>query len=324
MQVLLYAGFVLLILALLAFDLGVFNRKPGAVSVSGALAWAAVWVGLALAFNVAVYFIYRNQLFGIGLAEHHCKDGWTAAKLFFLGYLVEESLSLDNIFVMAVILDYFRVPPAYRHRTLFWGIVGALVMRGAMIAAGAVLIHKFEWVIYLFGALLVFTAIKMLLAHDRQTDPGRNPLARLARRFYPVSADFEGQKFFTWQAGRRAITPLFLALLVIESSDVLFAIDSIPAIFAITRDPFIVYTSNMFAILGLRSLYFALAAMLDRFHYLRYSLVFLLAFVGVKMLLSNLVPIDHNVALVVICTILAIGVVASLVRPRPPVPTQTP
>ncbi len=312
----LYAAFVLLILLFLALDLGVFNREAHVISVREALGWTVLWVVAALLFNVAVYFLYEHHVFGLGLEPAHLEDGAKAAMQFFLGYVIEKSLSLDNIFVMAVIFEYFRVPPIYQHRALFWGIVGALLMRGVMIAAGAVLINRFHWIIYVFGVLLILTAIKMLLAHDREMDPGRNPLVRLARRIYPVSSRFDGQRFFTHVDGRRCVTPLFLALLVIESSDVLFAIDSIPAIFAITRDPFIVFTSNVFAILGLRSLYFALAAMLDKFKYLKFSLVFLLAYIGVKMLISAHVEIPHVASLAVIGTVLAVGILASVLRSR--------
>ncbi|MBI4717200.1 MAG: TerC family protein [Planctomycetes bacterium] len=314
MIVWLWIGFILVILFLLALDLGVFNRKAHVISTREALCWTAVWVSLAMAFTVFVYFAYENHWMGIGRESAHTEDGKTAALEFLAGYLVEESLSLDNIFVIALIFAYFRVPPQFQHRTLFWGIVGALIMRGAMIGAGTALISRFEWVIYVFGVLLIVTAVKLLLAGDEQVDPERNPLVRLARRFYPVSKEFEGEKFFTRVDGRPAVTPLFLVLLVVESTDVLFAVDSIPAIFAITRDPFLVFTSNVFAILGLRSLYFALAGMMDKFRYLKISLVFVLAFVGVKMLLSHHYPIPILVSLAIIAGILSVGVLASVVR----------
>jgi len=312
----LYVAFVALILGMLALDLGVFNRKAHVISVREAIGWTMVWVAVSLVFNVGVYFLYKHHLLGIGIEFGHKLNGWEAAKQFFQGYVIEKSLSLDNIFVIALIFDYFKVPLIYQHRVLFWGILGALIMRGIMIALGAALIAKFHWVIYVFGILLIFTAVKMLLAHHDEIDPARNPLVRMARRFYPVSASFDGQYFFTHVDGRRAITPLFLALLVVESTDVLFAVDSIPAIFAVTSDPFIVFTSNVFAILGLRSLYFALAAVLDRFRYLKLSLVFLLAFVGIKMLLSHHYDIPDDVSIAVIAGILGVGVLASVVGKR--------
>ncbi len=311
----LYVGFVALVFGMLALDLGVFNRKAHVISVREALGWTALWISVALAFNVGVYFIYQHHLLGIGV--NRGLNGLEAAQEFFLGYVIEKSLSLDNIFVIALIFAYFRVPLLYQHRVLFWGILGALVLRGIMIGLGAALIARFHWVIYVFGALLIITAVKMLLVQHDDMDPGRNPLVRLARKFYPVSTAFDSHRFFTKIDGRTAITPLFLALLVVESTDVLFAIDSIPAIFAVTKDPFIVFTSNVFAILGLRSLYFALAALLDTFRYLKFSLVFLLAYVGTKMLLSHYYPIPNGVSLAVIGGILAVGVLASVAaRPK--------
>lgn len=312
-----YLAFVVLVLGLLALDLGVLNRKAHVISVREALSWTVFWIFLALAFNVGVYFLYQGHLLGIGVGTGQHMDGREAATKFFLGYVVEKSLSLDNIFVIAVIFNYFRVPTIYQHRVLFWGIVGALVMRGGMIAGGTLALEWFgKWAMYAFGVLLIFTAVKMMLAHEEEMDPSRNPLVRLARRVYPVSPDFEGQRFFTRIDGRRAVTPLFLALLVVESSDVLFAVDSIPAIFAITTDPFIVFTSNVFAILGLRSLYFALAAMLDKFRYLKFSLVFLLAYIGVKMLLSHHYRIPDVVSLAIISASLVLGVLASIFATR--------
>jgi len=312
----LYVAFVALVLGMLALDLGVFNRKAHVIHVREAIGWTALWITVALAFNVAVYFIYQSHLLGIGV--NRGINGLEAAQEFFLGYVIEKSLSLDNIFVIAFIFEFFRVPLLYQHRVLFWGILGALILRGIMIGAGAALIAQFHWIIYVFGALLIVTAVKMLLFQHDDIDPGRNPLVRLARKIYPVSSSFDGQHFFTKIDGRAAITPLLLALLVVESTDVLFAVDSIPAIFAVTKDPFIIFTSNVFAILGLRSLYFALAALLDAFRYLKFSLVFLLAYVGAKMLLSHYYPIPNSVSLVVIAGILAVGILASLAaRPRP-------
>ncbi len=304
-----WIGFLALVVVMLALDLGVFHRKAHVISTTEALAWTAFWIVLALAFNVGVYFIYEHNWLGIG-AE---LSGGQAALQFFTGYLVEKSLSLDNIFVIALIFAYFRVPLMYQHRVLFWGVVGAVVMRGVMIAAGAILIARFDWIVYVFGALLILTAAKLLVARHDNIEPDKNPAVRLARRFYPVTPDYDGQLFFTQLDGRRAITPLFLALMMVETTDVLFAIDSIPAIFAITRDPFLVFTSNIFAILGLRSLYFALAAVMEKFRYLKMSLVFILAFVGVKMILSHHHPIPTGVSLAVIVGILSVGVLASII-----------
>ena len=312
----LWIGFIIMVLGLLALDLGVFNRKAHAISARKALLWTAFWICLALVFNAGLYFVYAHHWFGLGLIPGHQQSAREAALEFFTGYIIEKSLSLDNIFVIALIFSYFRVPLQYQHRTLFWGILGALILRGAMIGAGAALIHRFTWTIYVFGALLLLTAFKMLISKHEDVEPDRNPLVRLARRVYPVTPDFVAEHFFTRMNGRRAITPLFLALLVIESSDVMFAVDSIPAIFAVTRDPFIVFTSNVFAILGLRSLYFALAAVMDKFYYLKTSLVILLAFVGVKMLVSHHWPIPTPVSLGVIAFILGGGVAASAMRAK--------
>jgi tellurite resistance protein TerC len=312
MVIWLWVGFILFILGMLAIDLGVLNREAHRISAAEALAWSALCVALALAFNVAVYYIYDRHWCGIGATIGQQLSGKDAAIQFLTGYLIEQSLSLDNIFVFAVIFAYFRVPDVYQHRVLFWGIMGALIMRGIMIAAGAALIHRFDWIIYVFGGLLILTAVKMLLAGDQDIEPDRNPLVRLARKLYPVTPTYEGEHFFSRINGRRAITPLFLVLLVVESTDVLFAVDSIPAIFAVTTDSFLVFTSNVFAILNLRSLYFALASIMHKFRYLKVSLVFVLAFVGVKMLLSHHYPIDTLVSLSVVAGILAVGIVGSM------------
>ncbi len=308
----LWIGFIVFILALLALDLGAFNRNARAVGIKEAFAWTALWVALALVFNVAIYFIYEHHWLGIGYESGSPIGGRRAALEFFTGYVVEKSLSLDNIFVIALIFSYFKIPGAYQHRVLYWGILGALALRGLMIAAGAALIRSFDWVVYVFGAFLIVTAVKLLIVRHDNLEPDRNPLVLLARRLYPVSPGLDGERFFTTVDGRRAITPLFLVLLLVESSDVLFAVDSIPAIFAITREPFLVFTSNIFAILGLRSLYFALAGVLDRFRYLKMSLVFLLAFVGVKMILSHHHPIPTQVSLAVIAGILLVGALGSV------------
>ena len=252
-------------------------------------------------------------MLGIGVHKTSVESGSEAALRYFTGYIIEKSLSLDNIFVIALIFAYFKVPAIFQHRVLFWGILGALVLRGTMILAGITLIEKFTWMIYVFGGLLLITALRMLFSDDEQIEPEKNVLIKIARKLFPISESFEGSKFFTKINGKKAITPLFLVLLVIESTDVLFAIDSIPAIFAVTTDSYIVFTSNIFAILGLRSLYFALAAMMDRFRYLKISLVFILAFVGVKMLLSHVYPIPTIISLSVIASILIIGTLASII-----------
>lgn len=308
-----WTGFILLIFALLALDLGVLNRKSHVISVQEALSWTAFWVTLALFFNVGIYFMYERHWMGLGLDIGHELTGRQAALQFFTGYLIEKSLSLDNIFVIALIFAYFKVPLQYQHRTLFWGIIGALVLRGAMIGAGTALMQRLEWMVYVFGGALICTAVKMMIDRHDNLEPDKNPLVRFARKFYPVTREFEGQKFFTKMDGRRAVTPLFLVLLVVESSDVLFAVDSIPAIFAVTLDPFLIFTSNVFAILGLRSLYFALAAVMDKFRYLKMSLVFLMAFVGVKMMISNHYHIPTGASLAVIAGILSVGISASII-----------
>ncbi|MCA9250979.1 MAG: TerC/Alx family metal homeostasis membrane protein, partial [Phycisphaerales bacterium] len=243
MTIWLWGGFVVFVLAMLALDLGVLNRKAHVFTIREALYWTALWVGLAIAFNVAIYFLYEHHWLGIGSTIGHELDGRTAALQFFTGYVIEKSLSLDNIFVIAMIFSYFSVPAIYQHRVLFWGIIGALVMRGLMILAGVALIERFDWIVYVFGALLIMTAVKMLIVRHDNLDPGKNPLIRLAKKFYPLSETYDGPRFFTRIDGKRAITPLFLALLIVESTDLLFAVDSIPAIFAVTRDPFIVFTS---------------------------------------------------------------------------------
>ncbi len=309
-----WTGFILLIVMLLALDLGVFNKKAHEIGVKEALRWTAFWIFLALVFNVAVYFMYKNHFFGIGTLPGQEHFGKQAAIEYFTGYIIEKSLSLDNIFVIAMIFNYFAVPLKYQHRALFWGILGALILRGIMIVAGVALIAKLAWMIYVFGGLLILTAVKLLFEKEKEIAPERNPLVRAARRIIPISPHFEKEKFFVRKDGRLYATPLFLVLIVVESSDVLFAIDSIPAIFAVTLDPFIVFTSNVFAILGLRSLYFALAAVINMFKYLKYSLVVVLAFVGVKMLISHFVHISAGISLGAIAVILATGVVVSVLK----------
>jgi len=319
----LWIGFILMVFVFLALDLGVFNRKAHVVGVREALSWTAVWIAAALMFNVAIYFIYEYHLFGIG--EHWFGSdlevdltGAQAAGKFFTGYIIEKSLSLDNIFVISLIFAYFGVPSMYQHRVLFWGILGALVMRGVMIAVGAALIARFELVIYVFGVILIVTAMKMMFSEHESVHPEKDPLLRLAKHVFRITPTMEGQKFFSRINGKFAITPLFLVLLVVESSDIVFAVDSIPAIFAITKDPFIVFTSNIFAILGLRSLYFALAAMIEKFRYLKHSIVVILMYVGVKMLSLDLIryfdieDLMTWVSLGVILVVMVIGIIMSV------------
>jgi tellurite resistance protein TerC len=289
------------ILAMLALDLGVFHRKTHVVSLKESLTWTGVWVVLALVFNAGVWHYAGSQ----------------KALEFFTGYLIEKSLSVDNVFVFALLFSYFAVPPKYQHKVLFWGILGAFIMRAVMIAAGAALIAKFAWIIYVFGALLILTGIKMIVKREEEIHPERNPIVRWFKKLMPVTPDYRGDKFFVRENGIRMATPLFVVLLLVEFTDLIFAVDSIPAIFAVTKDPFIVYTSNVFAILGLRSLYFALAGVMDKFHYLKIGLGVVLSFVGVKMILAHTAwKIDTLVSLGVIVAILTVSVVWSLVKPK--------
>lgn len=311
---LVWIGFIVFITLLILFDLGVLNRKPKEITAREALRWTGVWVSVALTFNVVLFFLYEHNLFGLGRPAPG--SGWPAAMTFFAGYLVELSLSLDNIFVIAVIFSYFRVPAIHQHRVLFWGILSAVVLRMIMILIGAALFHYFEWINYVFGLLLLWAAYKMVASHDQEVDVGSNLLVRVARRLLPVAREYDGSRFLTRVDGRLAMTPLMIVLLVVEGADVMFAVDSIPAIFVFTQDPFLIFTSNVFAILGLRSMYFALAAMLRRFRYLKYSLVFLLAFIGVKMLLKHTFEFPLPLSLGVIILALAAGFVVSMLAAR--------
>jgi tellurite resistance protein TerC len=288
--------FNIFVLGMLTVDLGVYHRKAHAVTTREATSWCLVWVTLAILFNAGIYIWLGSE----------------KALEFFTGYLIEYSLSVDNIFVFILIFSYFAVPASYQYRVLFWGILGALVMRGAFIGTGALLLQHFHWVIYLFGAFLVFTGIKMLVKEETTVRPQDNPVIKLLRRLMPLSQNYEGQSFFVKQNRRWAATPLFVVLLVVESTDLIFAVDSVPAIFAVSRDPFIVYTSNIFAILGLRSLYFLLAGVIDLFVYLRYGLGVVLGFVGIKMLLVDIYKIPIGISLAVVAGILTLSIVASL------------
>ena len=298
---LLWIGFNVFVLAMLALDLGVFHRKAHVVTFRESITWTIVWVGLALLFNAGIWHFSGSQ----------------KALEFFTGYVIEKSLSVDNVFVFAMLFSYFAVPPLYQHKVLFWGVLGALVMRAAMIAVGAALIAKFSWIIYLFGAFLILTGIKMVAKREEEIHPERNPVVRWFKKLVPITSDYREDSFFVAERGVRHATPLFVVLLLVELSDLIFAVDSIPAIFAVTTDPFIVYTSNVFAILGLRSLYFALAGVMGKFHYLKIGLGVVLAFVGVKMLLSHSpYKIDTLLSLAVVIGILAASIVMSVVRPR--------
>ncbi|HCR48926.1 MAG TPA: TerC family protein [Rhodothermales bacterium] len=298
-QTWLWIGFNLFILIMLALDLGVFNRDNHEVSIREALIWSGIWVALAMVFNFGVYTFMGEEK---GIA-------------FLTGYLIEKSLSVDNIFVFVLIFSYFSVPPRYQHRILFWGILGALVMRAIFIFAGVALIKQFHWVIYVFGAFLIFTGLKMMFQKEKQLEPDKNPLVKIFKKFMPVTSHLHGQRFFVIENGVRHATPLFIVLLLIEVTDLIFAVDSIPAILAITDDAFIVYTSNVFAILGLRSLYFALAGITQYFHYLKYGLAAVLMFVGTKMVMVDYYKVPTEISLAVIAIILAFSVLASILYP---------
>jgi tellurite resistance protein TerC len=295
-----WAGFIAFVLAMLSLDLGIFNRTPHVVGAKEALAWTGVWVGLALAFAGGLALFAGQQ----------------AALTFLTGYVIEESLSVDNIFVIVLIFQYFAVPAKYQHRVLFWGILGALLMRGLFIAVGAALLARFEWIIYVFGALLVITGIRMAVKQDEEFDGEQNPVVRLARRFLPITDGYRDKHFFSMENGKRHATPLLLVLVLVEATDLIFAIDSIPAIFGITRDPFLVFTSNIFAVMGLRSLFFLLANVVTKFHLLKYGLAVILTFVGAKMLLEHWIHIPIMLSLAVVVVVLAASIIASLIWPN--------
>lgn len=296
----LWVGFNLFVLALLAVDLGVFHRRAHAVSLREASVWSAVWIALGLAFGLGVLALGSQQQ---GLE-------------YFTGYLIEKSLSVDNIFVFVLVFTYFAVPAPYQHRVLFWGVLGALVMRGILILAGAELLDRFHAVMYVFGAIVVLSGVRMLTQRHEELHPERNPAVRLIRRLLPVSTEYDGQRFFVRERGALMLTPLAIVLVIVETTDLVFAVDSIPAIFAVTRDPFIVYTSNVFAILGLRSLYFLLAGVVLRFVYLKPALSGILVWVGVKMLIADVYKIPTTLSLGVVAGALAVAVLASILRNR--------
>jgi tellurite resistance protein TerC len=297
-----WIGFIGFLLAMLALDLGVFHRKAHVVSFREALSWSAVWVALALSFNAVIYYWRGEQ----------------AALEFLTGYLIEKSLAVDNIFVFVMVFAYFQVPSLYQHKVLFWGIIGALFMRAAFIFAGVELIQRFHWTIYVFGALLVFTGIKMIWAKGKELDPSKNPVIRGFRRVVRVADDYHGERFFLRRAGKLFATPLFVVLIFVEISDLIFAVDSIPAILAITQDAFIVFTSNALAILGLRSMYFAVGGLMQMFHYLHYGLSAILIFVGGKMLLADVYKIPTAASLGIIVGMLALTIFASWLRQTTP------
>ena len=295
----LWAGFLGFVIAMLALDLGVFNKKAHAIRFREALLWSAVWIGLAVVFGVGI-----TARFG---AEKGLE--------FFTGYVIEKALSIDNLFVFLVIFSAFAVAENLQHRVLFWGIIGALLLRGVFILAGGAFLEAFHWAIYVFGGILVLTGAKLLVRRDGEAHPERNPVTLLASRVLPLAADHRGPGFFVRRGGRRMITPLFLALVTVEVTDVVFAVDSIPAVFAVSRDPFIVFTSNIFAILGLRSLYFLLAGVMNKFRYLKLGLAAVLLFVGAKMLLSGILEVPIGISLGVIAVLLVASIAASLVSP---------
>jgi tellurite resistance protein TerC len=297
----LWIGFNIFILFLLLLDLKIFNRSPHEITIKESLIWSGIWIGISLVFNVGIYFWY----------------GHTSALQFFTGYLIEKSLSIDNLFVFLLLFSYFKVPPKYQHKVLYWGILGALIMRGMLIFVGAALISRFHWILYIFGIFLVITGIRMAIqGEEKEVHPERNIIVRFFRKLFPVTSGYHEDKFFIKTAGKRYATLLMVVVIAVETTDLLFAVDSIPAIFAITQDSFIVYTSNVFAILGLRALYFALAGMMHLFYYLRHGLSIILTFIGVKMLLVDYFSIPTGFALSIVGLILAIAVIASIIRTK--------
>lgn len=366
-----YVLFIGLVLMFLALDLGVFHREAHEVGMKEAIFWSAIWLSLGVAFTGFVYLAYQNHWLGLGVSTRMFNPlaatdatvpliiygevmGWTAAVQYLTGYVVEKSLAMDNIFVIAMIFGFFAVPGKYQHRVLFWGIIGALIMRGTMIGVGGELIMKYQWILIIFGVFLLLTSLKMALV-ESHSDPSHNPVVKLVKRMVDVTTFYDGQKFLTRRTlaptyskdpvtgrdvmdpppagtlrAKAAITPLFLALIMVEITDLVFAVDSIPAVFAITPDPFIVFTSNIFAILGLRALYFCLAALIQKFRYLKPALIFILSFVGVKLLLLSLPPylgvigwdglksikIDPSISLLVVLGILVIATVLSVIFPE--------
>ena len=291
-----WIGFSLFLIIMLALDLGVFHKHSHVVEFKESIIWSCVWIGLALIFNIGIFYFAGN----------------IKGMEFLTGYLIEKSLSIDNIFIIVLIFSYFGVPREYQHRVLFWGVIGALIMRAILIALGSTLIKEFSWIIYIFGAFLVFTGVKMYFQNQQSIHPDKNPLVILFKKIFKVSTEYSGEKFFIKEKGKLIATPLFIVLLLVETTDLIFAVDSIPAIFAITQDTFIVFTSNAFAILGLRSLYFALAGIIHKFHYLKAGLSVILVFVGIKMMLIDIYKIPIGISLGFITLVILISVYASL------------
>lgn len=312
---LIYGIFLLFVFSLLALDLGVFHKKQEKVSMKESLAWTSVWVSLALLFGGVVYWMYDTNFMDVNPVDPETGKVCPPIRAtidFYTGYLIEESLSLDNIFVMALIFSFFKIREKFQHNILFWGILGAVIFRLVMILLGTAFVEQFHWAMYVFGGILLFSAYKMLKESDDESDFKKNLGVRLLGKIIPIDWDNQSGKYIVRKDGKRKATALLACLVVIEFTDILFAVDSIPAIFAVTKDPFIVFTSNIFAILGLRSLYFFLSGMLHRFEYLKYSLVFILAFIGIKMIIMDWVKIPSGVSLSVIAVALAVGLVVSL------------
>lgn len=303
-----WLSFLLLICFFLALDLGVFHKDSHQITTREAWRWTLLWVVISLSFSGAIYAIYERGW----IANTNELSSQQAVLKYLTGYLIELSLSMDNIFVIAIIFSYFQIPNIYQHRVLFWGILGAIVFRAIMILLGVVLINKFAWISFLFGALLLYSAYKMLKSGDIEIEPKKNPIVRWVKKIFPLTKELSGNHFFVQRKHILAATPLFVALVMVETTDILFAIDSIPAVLAITTDPFLVFSSNIFAVLGLRSLYFVLASMLEQFKFLKYSLVFILAFVGAKMLLLHYIHLPEWVSLAVILIALLTGILASM------------
>lgn len=307
--------FNLFVLVMLALDLGVFHRQKHVMGFREAISWTALWVGLAGVFAVLIYFFGHTMVGG-------SRPNSQLSLEFLTGYVIEQSLSVDNLFVFLLIFRYFTVPPEYQRDVLLWGVIGALIMRAIFIVTGVTLLNRFHWIIYIFGAILIYSGIKLFLQHGAEIHPESNPLLRLFRKVFRVTKNYEGGKFFIHRGGLRYATPLALVLLVVETTDVLFAVDSIPAVLAVTREPFIVYTSNVFAIMGLRSLFFALSGMLDKFHYLHYGLSLILVVIGLKMMVSNYVEIPTLIALTTVAGILMLSIGLSLVFPQKQKPNK--
>lgn len=315
-MIVVWSAFLVLILGLLALDLGVLNKNDHVVSFRESLRSTVFSIIISLSFTGVVWLLYEHHVGGLGTDQATPSTAGQAVLSYLAGYVVEYSLSVDNIFVIALLIKTFHVPDQLQHRVLFWGILGALILRGIMIGAGALLLHKFEWMMYVFGGILMLTSLKIALSKGEEKDVKDSFILKMIRKMYPVSPGYHGRKFFITEHGKRAMTPLMVVLLMVESTDVLFAVDSIPAVFAVTQDPFLVFTSNVFAVLGLRSLYFAIAGLLRLFRYLKQSLVVLLAFIGIKMLIKSWVDIPTLWSLLAIVAILGAGVLVSVLRPE--------